>query len=62
LLRRIRRTTLGTEGVAMRRRGRGATLAAVIVSPQDLEVRSARGEPPREQYQQRRADQQGLKA
>ena len=46
----------------MRRRGRGATLAAVIVSPQELEVRSARGELPPEQYQQRRADQQGLKA
>jgi hypothetical protein len=46
----------------MRRPGRGATLAAVIVSPQELEVRSARGELPREQYQQRRADQQGPKA
>jgi hypothetical protein len=59
LLRRIRRTTFGTDGVAMRRRGRGATPPPSSSPPPELEVRSARGELPREHYQQRRGGQQG---
>jgi hypothetical protein len=46
----------------MPRPGLAATLAAVIVLRQELDGRYARGELPREQYQQRRADLQGPQA